>query len=167
MLLILHISSRRWRWKPVNKIMYRVPSQWTKILICSPSNVYLIACLAVRDTCVKLVYQLYQLSGIIGRAGGLRALSGRQDGICFQPVHSSPFTPFLPSENGPLWWRRYLVLRRLFWHWAGAGAYLKGIFLPPLPPPPTPASWKWAKHDRQTAPQQPTHTKLILTRNLR
>lgn len=52
----------------------------------------------------------------------------------------------------------------------GAGAYLKGIFLPaPVasnPPPPV-GEQRGAERDRQTAPQQPTHTKLILTRNLR
>lgn len=58
-----------------------------------------------------------------------------QDRICFQPVHSSPFTPFPLAEWGPL-------MEEIFSSQAaglaltGAGAYLKGIFLPPLPPTP-------------------------------
>lgn len=58
-----------------------------------------------------------------------------QDGICFQLVHSTPFTPFPLAEWGPL-------MEEIFSSQAaglaltGAGAYLKGIFLPPLPPTP-------------------------------
>lgn len=147
--------------------------------MCSSCSLLLILCVAVRDTCVKLVYQLYLLSDITGRAsGGLRALSGRQAGPgrdLFSACSLKPIHSLSPSQNGALWRLRYLVLRRPVWHWLDLGLIWKGSSclapLPPIPPSPKPpppvGEQKGAECDRQTAPQQPTHTKLILTRNLR
>lgn len=133
------------RWKPATvKVSCKVPFQWTEILICSPGSMYLILCLAVRDTCVKLVYQLYRFSGIIGWAGGLGGL--RTEGTKWATGWArtgSVFSRFIqthsllsPSQNGALWWRRYLVLRRLVWHWLELGLIWKGSSCPRCLQPP-------------------------------
>lgn len=127
-------------------------------------NSCLILCLATRDTRAKSPYQLYRFSGVVGRVGGLRALSGRQDRIRFQPC-SFKHTHFFPplSRKAPF----DAGCSGTDWSW---GLFEKGSSFsrclnvsPTLPP----ASRRGGERGRQTAPQQPTHTKLILTRNLR
>lgn len=56
-----------------------------------------------------------------------------QDRICFQPVHSSPFTLFSLAKWAPLM-EEIFSSQAAVLALTGAGAYLKGIFLPPLPP---------------------------------
>lgn len=132
-----------------------------ELISCARSSCWIL-CLATRDTRTKSPYQLYHFSGVAGRVGGLSALSGQQDGIRFQPCSFKHIHFFPPlSRKAPF----DAGCSGTDWSW---GLFEKGSSCSHcLNPPPTPVSSRGGERGRQTAPQQPTHTKLILTRNLR